>query len=172
MRNRETLDDFKRADVFDSRDVIARVEALEDERDAHVSTCGPCDGNGAIESDETAERSVSVRETIPCEACAGDGTIPDPAAWATENPDDAAELAALVAFRDEAEGYSDWHHGAGFIADHYFETYARDLAEDIGAIGKDLQWPACHIDWEAAADALKMDYSCITLDGVDFWVRD
>lgn len=83
-----------------------------------------------------------------------------------------AEYKALVALQDEAEGYSeDWRHGAALIRDSYFTEYAQDLAEDIGAIGKDLAWPACHIDWDAAADALKQDYTSVDFDGVTYWVR-
>ena len=57
------------------------------------------------------------------------------------------------------------------IADRYFEQYARDLAEDLGCIPNGYEWPASHIDWEAAADALKMDYSEITMAGQTFWLR-
>lgn len=91
--------------------------------------------------------------------------------WEAENEDDAAELKALQALQESAEGVPDWQHGATLIRDSYFETYAQELAEDIGAIGRDLPWPACHIDWEAAADALKADYNCVDFDGVEYWVR-
>src|SRR5574343_1100147 len=87
--------------------------------------------------------------------------------------DNAEERAELAALRSLAEsGYSaDWSYGATLIRDSYFEEYAQELAEDIGAIGKDLPWPACHIDWEAAADALKQDYTSVDFDGVEYWVR-
>lgn len=57
------------------------------------------------------------------------------------------------------------------IADSHFENYARELAEDLGAIPNDYSWPASHIDWEAAADSLKMDYMEITLGTYSFWTR-
>ena len=41
----------------------------------------------------------------------------------------------------------------------YFEEYARELAEDIGAVQADADWPLRHIDWAAAAEELKADYS-------------
>ena len=92
--------------------------------------------------------------------------------WAEDYPEEAAELAALVALQEEAEGYAeDWTHGVTLIRESYFEDYARELAEDIGAIAKDAQWPACHIDWDAACDALKMDYTEVDFDGVSYWVR-
>lgn len=57
------------------------------------------------------------------------------------------------------------------IADDYFQDYARELAEEIGAIPSDYSWPASHIDWKAAADALRMDYTNYTYGGVQYWGR-
>ena len=57
------------------------------------------------------------------------------------------------------------------IADDYFETYAQELAEDIGAIGRDASWPLSYIDWTAAADALKLDYFVVEFAGQDYWTR-
>ena len=94
---------------------------------------------------------------------------------ANENGMDDEEKAELAMWREVAEdgetNASDWSYGATLIRDSYFEDYARELAEDIGAVSKDLSWPACHIDWEAAADALKMDYTEIEIDGETYWVR-
>ena len=58
----------------------------------------------------------------------------DETAWIWEAEDEAEELKALKALQDEAESQSDWTYGATLIKDSYFETYAQDLAEDIGAI--------------------------------------
>jgi hypothetical protein len=86
--------------------------------------------------------------------------------------DETAELAALRALAAEGEMHAgDWRGGAGLIRDSYFEDYAREFAEDIGAIQRDADWPANRIDWAAAADDLKMDYTEVTFDGVAYWVR-
>lgn len=86
--------------------------------------------------------------------------------------DETAELAALRALAAEGEASAgDWRHGAGLIRESYFEDYARELAEDIGAIQKDGDWPTNRIDWEAAADDLKIDYSTVDFDGVTYYVR-
>ena len=91
------------------------------------------------------------------------------------NPDDftdGEELAALVAFRDEADGYcSDWQYGVTLIRDSYFKAYAQELADDIGALEKDTQWPYTCIDWDQAARELQMDYSSAELDGVTYWFQ-
>ncbi|KKN50728.1 hypothetical protein LCGC14_0629900 [marine sediment metagenome] len=72
---------------------------------------------------------------------------------------------------EEASDSPDWKHGETLIRDTYFEEYTRDFAEDIGAIDHNSPWPACHIDWDAATDALKMDYMEVDFNGVDYWIR-
>ena len=120
MRNEISNSD----DVIDSRQVIERIEELQNN---------------------------------------GDGT----------DDDEKAELAALLALQDEAEGYTsgDWPHGATLIRDSYFQEYAQELAEDCGDVKADAGWPGRHIDWEAAADELKQDYTEVDFDGVAYWVR-
>lgn len=61
--------------------------------------------------------------------------------------------------------------GETLIADWYFEDYAEQLAENIGAIDRNASWPATCIDWEAAAAALRMDYWSVEYGGATFWVR-
>ena len=58
-----------------------------------------------------------------------------------------------------------------FIAEYDFEDYARELAEDIGAVNDDNQWPLTHIDWKSASEELEMDYSSIDLDGTTYLFR-
>jgi antirestriction protein len=86
--------------------------------------------------------------------------------------DEAVELAALRALAAEAEQYAaDWRYGEALIRDSYFVTYAQELAEEIGAIQSDAQWPATCIDWERAARELRIDYTSVDFDGVTYWVR-
>ncbi len=80
------------------------------------------------------------------------------------------EFDDLRAFEEEASGYvADWNFGEGFISDDYFEEYAKELADDIGAVKDDTGWPGRHIDWEAAADELKQDYISFELRGTTYW---
>ena len=81
------------------------------------------------------------------------------------------ELKALQALADEAGGNSEWDYGEVLIADHYFKTYAQQLAEDIGAIDSNASWPLTRIDWEAAANDLKVDYTEVDFDGESYWIR-
>lgn len=90
---------------------------------------------------------------------------------------EAEEHKGLTKLLDELRGNGgdeEWR-GAWYpvtlIRDSCFEDYARELAEDIGAIPKDLGWPVGHIDWPAAADALRIDYAEVDFDGVTYWYR-
>jgi hypothetical protein len=84
--------------------------------------------------------------------------------------DEREELAALQALSDDARS-DDWRYGATLIRDSYFQEYAEQLADDIGAIDRNASWPLNFINWEAAADALKADYTSVEFDGVTYWVR-
>lgn len=90
-------------------------------------------------------------------------------AWDTS--EEGEELAALLALREEAEGYSDWQHGATLIRDSWFIEYAKQYADDIGRVEGAASWPYNHIDWEAAAEDLQQDYTSVEFDGVVYWVR-
>lgn len=90
--------------------------------------------------------------------------------WTDE--DAQAEYEGLIEIKTDAEGYAeDWEYGVTFIRDSNFEAYAEELAEDIGAISRDAAWPLNRIDWEAAANDLKMDYTSVEIDGEDWWYR-
>lgn len=99
-------------------------------------------------------------------------SLEDDAEAGTLDDGEADELAALKALAEEAEGCAeDWLHGVTLIRDTYFEDYARELAEEIGALKDDAAWPCTCIDWERAAHELQMDYTAVEFDGVTYWVR-
>lgn len=85
---------------------------------------------------------------------------------------DADEYAALIALQDEAKGYiSDWEYGETFISDDYFETYAEELAYDIGAVDREASWPLNRINWSDAAEDLKIDYTEFEFRGTTYYAR-
>lgn len=132
-------------DVIDSRDVIARIEELEAEHE---------------ELADNIENAMPGTRTEHVEALKE---------WDAENGD---ELRALKALADEAEGYAaDWKYGEALIRDSYFETYAEQFADDIGAINSEASWPNNCIDWERAARELQMDYTSVDFDGITYWIR-
>jgi antirestriction protein len=93
----------------------------------------------------------------------------------TRDEDEQAEFHQIASFLDDVKGYGgdeqwrgDWYP-VGFIADHYFERYAEEFADDIGAVNRDMSWPYTCIDWEQAARELQQDYSSVTINGTDYW---
>lgn len=135
-------------DVIDSRDVIARIEELQNEKDNFQ------DENELPNSDlldMTEEQNIQWME------------------W--DESDEGQELKALIALQNDANGSPDWEYGETLIRDSYFEDYAQELAEDIGAINKDATWPNDCIDWKKAASELQYDYMQVNFDGVDYWIR-
>jgi len=161
MRNAPTNSD----DIIDSRDVIARIEELEGDREMHADElaeaeeCVKFHHNGELDADGSNGEHAEYRR---CRDALKE--------WDAENGE---ELAALKAFADQAEGYaSDWNYGAQLISESYFETYARELAHDLhGNAIMDASWPMSCIDWEAAAKELQQDYSGVEFDGVTYWMR-
>jgi antirestriction protein len=64
-----------------------------------------------------------------------------------------------------------WGDVGPMIPEHEFTEYAQDFAYDIGAVNDDGNWPNYHIDWEAAARDLAMDYTLVEWEGNDYYVR-
>ena len=154
--------------VIDSRDVIERIQYLEDERNTLEEAV--TDANNAItdldpvgnEEDETQAESDARDTLADAQAALKE--------W--DEGDEGKELAALKALADEAEGYGDWAHGEALIADSYFTEYAEELTSDIGDYDpRNVQWPYTCIDWEKAADELKQDYTSVDFDGETYWIR-
>lgn len=86
---------------------------------------------------------------------------------------EAEELEKLESLRDEIGNKGDLIDDSNgpFVMDADFADYARELAEDIGAIDRNAGWPLGCIDWDRAADALKMDYSTVDWEGDTYWYR-
>lgn len=85
------------------------------------------------------------------------------------------ELTDLETFAADLESYAgdNLDNGNTVIADSFFTEYAEELAGELyGEAVTDAQWPFVHIDWDEAAEALKMDYSeIIDPRGNSWWVR-
>lgn len=124
-------------------------------------------GSKVFDSRDVVERIAELereRDSHPTP----DGEEDEGVMWAAEYPDDADELATLLAFREEVRS-SEFDYGLTFIRDDYFEEYAEDYASDVGALRDSAQWPYCHIDWKAAAEALQQDYTSVEFDGDTYW---
>jgi hypothetical protein len=71
---------------------------------------------------------------------------------------------------DDLEWAAD-NYGVTLIPESGFQDYARELAEDIGAIDPQAGWPLHCIDWERAANELATDYTLIEYDGDSYYYR-
>lgn len=154
-------------DVIDSRDIIARIEELESDRQDLVDAVTSAEEDLADASDDTSVLADDQEELSKL----GKQVDESKAAMEEWDADNGEELMALKSLQNECEGYSDWTYGESLIRDSYFEEYAQQVAEDIGAINKDASWPNCHIDWKSAADDLKQNYTSVSFDGEDYWIR-
>ena len=94
-----------------------------------------------------------------------------------EDPDDYGTMDERNAWsevrklEDQCEGMG-WEDGMRLIPCHLFEDYARELADDIGAMPDAYTWPISCIDWEHAARELSWDYVMVTFRGVDYYTRE
>lgn len=155
--NNKTIEYFAGADFFDSRDVEERIDELEGEVEA--TTEAIADIELSLEDNDFPEDSDD-RDNLRAEL----------QELNEELADLQEELAKLTTLRNDC-GSSEWTYGLGLINDDYFEQYAQELAEDIGAIDRNASWPLYHIDWAAAAESLKVDYSSVEFEGSTFWYR-
>lgn len=169
---------YEGADIMDSRDVIEALQELQEERDDIEERAGErWDEHEEFRHlcSRCFEPLIEHADTATDHAFEGPATRDEYVAHALSeefDEDDAKFLKTLEAFEEECESVAgDWVHGATLIADHYFETYAQEFAEDIGALSGDAQWPANHIDWKAAAEELQQDYSSVTFGETEYWVR-
>ncbi|QIK18319.1 hypothetical protein G7968_07695 [Ralstonia solanacearum] len=133
-------------DVIDSRDVIARIEELEDTE---------------------ATLLINVEKGLP-------SAVADHEAW--KSGDEGQELTKLKALAEQCEGYGDWGHGETLIHEDHFVKYIEELIDDCYSLPKELtsgNWPYRHItiDYEAAAEEAKVDYTEVDFDGQTYFLR-
>jgi len=110
MTMANTIDNFD--DVIDSRDVIARIEELEGEREALQLEIDDAETQW-LKTEAGTNEAHAVVDRRQAAYVALD-------AWTAS--DDADELRILKALADEASGYAaDWTHGETLIRDSCFK---------------------------------------------------
>lgn len=132
------------ADMLDVRDLIARVEELQDE----IVTFSE------DEDDERRARAWGEANPEDAQELAALTTI----------------LEELKGYGGDEQWRGDWYPVL-LIRDSYFKEYARQLAEEIGEYDPQAQWPLNCVDWERAARELQIDYSTVEINGVTYWYR-
>ena len=145
---------MSKTDIIDSRDLLEELrDLLED------SSYDYDDDPAEAEASEDPENDPGLAEV-----------------WAGLADDDRERVQELRRVLDELpESTVDSPHGNSWgstlVHEDYFTEHAKELADDIGAIDRDAVWPASYIDWDAAAEALKADYSTVELDGETYYCR-
>lgn len=86
------------------------------------------------------------------------------------------EFQTLQALLDDLKGNGgdeqwrgDWYP-LTLIRDSYFVDYCEELVSDIGDLPREIP-PYIAIDWEKTADNLRIDYSFVEYDGVEYLYR-
>jgi hypothetical protein len=161
-------------DVLDIRDVIERFEELKGEQESLIGDYLNSE-DGSEDRDNAINALSSFWNCTPEEVPGGVEAIEE--GNGTDSFTGEPELSALRDFLDQMRGYGGDHQWEGdwypvtLVRESYFTDYAQELAEDIGAISRDAQWPLACIDWDKAADELKMDYTGAEFDGVTYYFR-
>lgn len=161
-------------DTIDSRDLVARLEELRDEKDAlleaiadareveleaakaHTEACWLPQASPGLEVDTHYAMSAAVK------AC--DAAKSALAEWTATNGE---ELDALTEIEEKFQGYGDFGHGETLINESHFTKYIEDLISDCYEIPKGCgsgEWPYNHMtmNYAAAAEEARADYSEVT----------
>ena len=153
MKTLDTRDLYKRK--CELEELKEAVETAQEELDQHLSQ-KPDEIEDSLEDYETWEGEKEEFESTLDQA---------KDLFGTEEQEELSELEEL-----ESE-VSDFMHGAQMIPVDDFEAYAEELAEELGMIDRSASWPFNCINWDMAANQLAQDYSVVTYQGQDYYVR-
>lgn len=161
MKTLDTRDLYKRKCELESlRDAVTTAREELEEAQAALAAHDP---ESQDPEDEKNNETLSDLKDVVSES---EGNLES--AEADFGDDEKTELEELETLKNEI---SDFKHGETMIPENDFEDYARELAEDIGAISGNEEWPCNCIDWERAARELAMDYSTVEYQGDTYLVR-
>lgn len=110
------------------------------------------DNNGWLSGECSPGEALTVDgQWSDAESQLGEDQMPAFGAWVAEGLGDIDDVASFEdAYAGEWSGKQD---------------FAQDLAEDIGALPHDYQWPTSCIDWEQATRELFYDYTAVDAPG-------
>ena len=145
--------------TLNTRDLESERSDLEDTLDSLIYDIPDSGDEGYVEAAEALADWLGVAEPDHSEFIGGqvwlDGS--DECLRYAAADSEAAELGHLNDLRSEIY---DWTANITLIDEGDFEEYAQEYARETGS--RDLDsWPNEHIDWEAAAEALAVDYQSV-----------
>jgi hypothetical protein len=83
------------------------------------------------------------------------------------------EIQELVDFESELSEYGDYKYGETIIRDDYWVEYCEELCVELGEIPKTLpSYIANHIDWEGVAKEMAYDYTYVSYQHTDYYIRN
>lgn len=149
-------------DVIDSRDIIERIEELNDElADAITAKRNePEEDPDDATADEVDQLSAdTLREVL-----------------GEDYEDDICELSSLREIRGECDTVPDWEYGETLINADYFAAYIEELINDCYEMPAEMKsgnWPWRHvtIDYEAAAEEALVDYHTFSVGPHTYHIR-
>jgi hypothetical protein len=69
---------------------------------------------------------------------------------------------------NDAMGY----YGPTLMSEDYFPSYVQEFVTDCGYLPDNLpSFIASNIDWDGVADDMKQDFTSVTFDGEDWYIR-
>lgn len=155
-------------DMIDVRDVIERYEELESEHEDLTTNLQ--EAQAELANDILKGIFITTEDREDSE------TVVEDAKKALENwkEENDSEFTALKDLLEELAGYGgdeqwrgDWYP-VTLIRYDYFESYMDEMLEDCGELPKDLpSYLSITVDY----DALKMDYSTVEIDGIEYYYR-
>lgn len=143
------------------KDAKQELETAQSALDEHANKQPPLGEHGAYQEWEEEGREL--------EAAVSDA---DEAAASAEQDFGTHEETELAELEELESEISDFMHGETMVPETEFQDYARELAEECGGYdSRNVKWPFTCIDWSQAAKELAMDYSTVTYQGTDYYVR-
>jgi hypothetical protein len=169
--------------LIDSKDIISRHEELQEEYDDLVNALNEAeselsdflkedghDPDQEKDKEDIAAIELKLEELHEAIEDAQDALNDFNSSY------DKDELDTLTEVISEGEDCTDWSYGETLIRESYFEDYIKDLVNDCYEMPKEFnegKWPWNHasIDFEAAAEEAKSDYSEIEVGGLTYYIR-
>lgn len=160
MRGQEEITNSQ--DIIRGSDVEERMDALQGERDSIADSLA--EAVAALKEETDKLHEVGHEPDL--------GELQEAVTkWeeALTEWDESSEGQELKALRDLWENITS---DSTLIRESYFEKHAQEEAETFHDSNTFDRWPYNCINWEEAANALKMDYSVVDFDGTTYYTRD
>lgn len=125
-----------------------------------------------LDPDEVSQRLEVYRSAVKAYGIDPDSIREDSPDWPEDHDETRDEIVSEWINLRTAFDNITLSNVSTFIADDYFEEYTVDFAESCGMMKDEDKWPYNHIDWAAAADELKGDYSSTEYGGTTYWFRE